>query len=168
MDIRKVRYCEIEQVLELIDQYNRPRSEWPDEEQRRRIFAGIETNGGCVIGAFVGGRLAGSCTMNVCPNLSWSGRPYAIIENVIVAVDHRRQGIGGALMKYAQDMAERLGCYKVALMTGSRSPGNLKLYESRGFVGDRTGFVRGYRGRTLRISRNINGLVYDICPNANA
>jgi GNAT superfamily N-acetyltransferase len=88
--------------------------------------------------------IVGTCTLNICPNFSWSGRPYAIIENVIVTKEFRNQGVGKALLAHASKLAESKGCYKVALMTDSKEPATLKFYESAGFEGSKQGFQRRF------------------------
>lgn len=92
MEVRQVQLEEIEGVQALIDQYERPTAQRPGPEQIKEIYARIVGSGGCIIGAFKEReQLLGTCTVNICPNLSWSGRPYGIIENVIVDLDHRNQ-----------------------------------------------------------------------------
>lgn len=141
MELRQVELEEIESVLALIDQYERPTSRRPTHERTKEIYAAIKESGGCVVGAFgEGDNLVGTCTVNVCPNLSWSGRPYAIIENVIVARDHRKKGIGSAILQYATSFARQAGCYKVALMTGSKDPATHRFYESAGFSAGKQGY----------------------------
>ncbi len=144
MQIRKVKLAELDAVLELIDQFDRPVSPRPQRAELARIFDSIQQAGGVVVGAFLEGTLIGTCTVNVCANLSWSGRPYAIIENVIVAPSQRGKGAGTAVLQFAQRYAEEVGCYKVALMTGSRKPETLKFYEAAGFSGNKTGFQKRF------------------------
>jgi GNAT superfamily N-acetyltransferase len=144
MEVRKVTLNELTGVLDLIDQYDRPVSTRPSATALARIFASIQQAGGAVVGAFVDGKLVGTCTVNMCANLSWSGRPYAIIENVIVAPAERGKGIGKAVLQYAQHFAHEAGCYKVALMTGSKKPETLKFYEGAGFRADKIGFQRRF------------------------
>jgi GNAT superfamily N-acetyltransferase len=93
-----------------------------------------------VLVAVLGSSIVGTCTLNLCPNFSWSGRPYAIIENVIVTRTQRNTGIGKALLNHAANLAENKGCYKIALMTGSEKLSTLKFYESAGFKGNKQGF----------------------------
>jgi len=145
IQIRKARLDEAQQVLSLIDQFNRPRTEHPSDEDLHRIFEEIENSGGCVLGAFDEAQLVGTSTVNLCPNLSWSGRPYAIIENVIVDSNYRGQGIGKDLLRKAQQIALDSGCYKIAVMTGSKRDETLKFYEAAGFVGNKIGFQRRFR-----------------------
>jgi len=140
MQIREVTKDEVNGVLDLIDQFNRPISPRPTSELLQGILGDIQLTGGTVVGAFDKEKVVGTCTVNLCANLSWSGRPYAIIENVIVDSNYRRQGIGNALLTFARNFAENAGCYKVALMTGSKRVETIKFYESAGFVANKTGF----------------------------
>lgn len=140
MEIRKIALDEVKGVLALIDEYDRPRSPWPNDQEISLIYASLTDSGGCVVGAFVNGKLVGTSTLNICPNLSWSGRPYAIIENVIVSKQHRNCGIGKALLGYSKNLAEKAGCYKIALMTGSKKKATHKFYESAGFTGNKIGY----------------------------
>ena len=138
--IRKVKLAEITNVLDLIDEFNRATAERPTEIELSDIYQSLVSNGGCVVGAFVEGKMVGTCTINICPNFSWGGQPYAMIENVIVTQSQRGKGIGKALLNFAKDYAMSAGCYKVALMTGSKKPETLQFYESAGFSGDKVGF----------------------------
>jgi len=140
MEIRQVERREIVGVLDLIDEYDRPRSPRPTDEDILTVYSSILQSGGCVVGAFCDEGMVGTCTVNVCANLSWSGRPYAIIENVIVSKDHRDQGIGKAILQYATDFSRKGGCYKAALMTGSKDPAIRRFYESAGFSASKQGY----------------------------
>ncbi len=144
MEIRELKFPELEQVLALYEEYERQISAWPSKQEQQNIFEQLLKSGGCVLVAVVDFAVVGSCTLNICPNFSWSGRPYAIIENVIVTQTHRNQGIGKALLGHAANLAEGKGCYKVALMTGSKEPSTLKFYESAGFKGNKQGFQRRF------------------------
>lgn len=84
--------------------------------------------------AAVAGAVAATCTLAIVPNLTWSGRPYAVIENVATAPAHRRQGLGRRLLAYAADRAWAAGCYKVSLATGSTDDATLRFYEGAGFA----------------------------------
>lgn len=140
MDVRPVRREEVDGVLQLIDEYDRPTAPRPTAEEVRAIYTSITSSGGCVVGAFIDNVLAGTCTVNICPNLSWSGRPYAIIENVIVSKTYRGKGIGKAILHYAKTHAQEVGCYKAALMTGSKDPATHSFYEGAGFMGSKLGY----------------------------
>ncbi|WP_261845164.1 GNAT family N-acetyltransferase [Aliamphritea ceti] len=141
MEVRAIKPEEINDVLALIDQYDQEAAPRPDQACLETIYTAIIESGGCVVGAFADESLLGTCTINICPNLSWSGRPYAIIENVIVSEHCRGKGIGKAVLCYAKQHFEAAGCYKVALMTGSKKSETHHFYESAGFVASKTGYV---------------------------
>lgn len=138
--IRPVELSEISAVIALYDQYDKPRTPRPDDAATVSIFRQLGDAGGCVYGAFKGTELVGSCTFHLCANFSWSGRPFAILENVIVDRGHRQQGIGRRLLRVATEKARALNCYKIALMTGSSRSETHAFYQSAGFTGDKTGY----------------------------
>jgi ribosomal protein S18 acetylase RimI-like enzyme len=78
-------------------------------------------------------KVVGTCYLNVVPNLSRSASPYAVIENVVVARNLRRRGIGRAVVSFALARAWERGCYKVMLQTGSQSEATYQFYRSCGF-----------------------------------
>ena len=93
-------------------------------------------------GAYWDDALAATCTLIVVPNLTRQMRPYALIENVVTHPDYRRRGYGAALLKHALEAAWKRGCYKVMLLTGSKTEATLRFYEQAGFLrGVKTGFV---------------------------
>ena len=79
------------------------------------------------------GLLVSSCTLAIVPNLSRGGRPYGVIENVVTDADHRRIGLGRAVLHAALDKAWQANCYKVLLATGSQRESTLRFYEAAGF-----------------------------------
>ena len=89
------------------------------------------------------GRLVASCVCVVIPNLTRSARPYALIENVVTHADYRRQGRARACLDFARQIARRANCYKMMLMTGSKSDATLDFYRKCGYnSADKTAFVQ--------------------------
>lgn len=74
-------------------------------------------------------------TLHVLPNMTYLGRPYALIENVITSQAYRGQGLGRQVLERAIDMAWDANAYKIMLLTGKdRKDGGAKgFYESLGF-----------------------------------
>ena len=74
-------------------------------------------------------------TLHVLPNMTYLGRPYALVENVITSQAYREQGLGKQVMERAIDMAWDANAYKIMLLTGKdRKDGGAKgFYESLGF-----------------------------------
>lgn len=87
-----------------------------------------------------GETLSATCTLIVTPNLTRGGRPFALIENVVTDAAQRRQGHGQAVLQAAIHAAWAAGCYKVMLMTGSKSPGTHRFYAEAGFEQSKTGY----------------------------
>ena len=88
------------------------------------------------------GEVVSTCTLVIVPNLTRGARPYGLIENVITHPDHRRKGIGTAVVHHALGIAWGRGCYKVMLLTSSTSESTWRFYERAGFLrGIKTGFI---------------------------
>ena len=144
MKIIKVCLNNLPTVLDLIDEFDRASDSRPSKDKLLDILNQISEGGGAVLGAEIDGQIIGTCTVVICPNLSRSGRPYAMIENVVVARGSRLQGVGKALMKEADSMAREAGCYKIALMTGANREESFKFYESCSFIRNKVGFQRKF------------------------
>ena len=79
------------------------------------------------------GVIVGSLVLVVVPNLGRHGRPYAILENIVVDAAHRSGGIGEALVRRAVALAEEAGCYKVGLTSRTHRTDAHRFYERVGF-----------------------------------
>ncbi|MCL2530787.1 MAG: GNAT family N-acetyltransferase [Oscillospiraceae bacterium] len=96
-----------------------------------------------IVVAELDGQLVSSCVLLIVPNLTRGQRPYAWVENVVTHSDYRKQGIGSAVLAFAKDIAVQRGCYKIALMTGTKQDETLRFYESAGYnCADKRGYVQ--------------------------
>ena len=86
--------------------------------------------------AKVAATIVGTCNVSLIPNLTRTGRPFALIENVIVLADFRRRKIGRLLMEAAIAEARAKNCYKIILLSSRKRPEAHHFYESLGFDGD--------------------------------
>lgn len=87
------------------------------------------------------GEPVGTVDVVVVPNLTRGARPYAVIENVVVARRFRRRGIGRALLDAAVEHARAEGCYKLQLISAARRGEAHALYAAAGF----SDAFQGYR-----------------------
>lgn len=74
-----------------------------------------------------------SATLNIIPNLTRGGLPYALIENVITHPGFRKLGMGKLLMDHCKAEAIEAGCYKIMLLSSSDRPSSHLFYENTGF-----------------------------------
>lgn len=89
------------------------------------------------------GKIVSSCVCVIIPNLTRSVRPYAIIENVVTHSEYREKGYASACLLYAKELAQKAGCYKIMLMTSSKSESTLSFYKKAGYnCDDKTAFIQ--------------------------
>jgi N-acetylglutamate synthase-like GNAT family acetyltransferase len=83
----------------------------------------------------------GTVDCTTLPNLTRGGRPFMLVENVVVTASRRRSGIGAALLDAAVALARKAGCYKIQLLSRDTRLDAHAFYAARGF---RT-VAKGYR-----------------------
>ena len=86
------------------------------------------------------GEAIGTMVILIVPNLSHSGLPWAVVENVITDRRFQREGIGRLMMEYAISRAREAGCYKLQLSSSKTRDGAHHFYESLGFAASAHGF----------------------------
>jgi N-acetylglutamate synthase-like GNAT family acetyltransferase len=86
------------------------------------------------------GAVIGTVTLVIVPNLTHNGRPYAILENVVVDEASRSSGHGELLVRHAMAKAERAGCYKLALTSNKQRAAAHRFYQRLGFRAASEGF----------------------------
>jgi GNAT superfamily N-acetyltransferase len=112
-----------------------------DASTAARIWRQIEDQTGrTVLVAETADGLVGAVDVIVVPNLTRAGRAIMFVENVVVAVGHRRRGVGRQLLAVALDRARGEGCYKAQLLSAADPPAHA-FYEANGFAAS----ARGYR-----------------------
>lgn len=96
-----------------------------------------------IIVADENGIFVSSCVCVIVPNLTHGQRPYALIENVITDKNYRKKGYATACLNFAKEIAQRENCYKMMLLTGSKSKDTLNFYEQAGYNrNDKTAFIQ--------------------------
>ncbi len=63
-------------------------------------------------------------------------RPSALIDEIIVAEDHRGKGIGSSLLSAAIDKCRQLGCCEIEVSTEMGNEAAKALFQASGFTGD--------------------------------
>ncbi|WP_195575823.1 GNAT family N-acetyltransferase [Paenibacillus sp. 1001270B_150601_E10] len=94
-----------------------------------------------LLGAKDNDDLAGSVMGVICRDLIGDGRPFMVIENVIVSKHHHRKGVGQLLMNELERIANEHRCgYMILVSSGHRTAAH-RFYENLGYTED----VRGFR-----------------------
>ncbi|MFK3984736.1 GNAT family N-acetyltransferase [Micromonospora sp. NPDC050397] len=76
---------------------------------------------------------AGTLDCTVLPNLTRGGRPFMLVENVVVGSSVRRRGVGRELLAATVERARTAGCYKIQLLSRLTRDESHAFYESCGF-----------------------------------
>lgn len=101
----------------------------------------LHHDGTTIFGAVLDGKVVSMATLHILPNMTWEGRPYALIENVITHYADQGQGYGRGVMDMAISAAWGAKVYKIMLLTG-RQNDTAGFYEKCGFDADeKLGFV---------------------------
>lgn len=91
----------------------------------------------------VDGKIVSSCVCVIIPNLTRNARPYAFVENVVTHRDFRGKGYATECLNFAKDIAVNNNCYKMMLLTGSKSEETLNFYKKAGYNStDKTAFIQ--------------------------
>jgi GNAT superfamily N-acetyltransferase len=140
--IRTATRNDLPRLVELVDQLSieqsredsaydyLPAFEAIEADSRQTLFVAEDEQGG----------LVGTLVLIVVANLSHRGRPWAIIENVVVDEEHRGKGVGEQLVRHAVGLAREAGCYKVALASNKQRDDAHRFYRRLGFTATHEGF----------------------------
>ena len=141
--IREANYEDLQQILQLylhLHETTVPE----DSEELRCAWEKIMTDDDHhLIVCEMDGEIVSSCVCVIIPNLTRGVRPYAFVENVVTRASCRGNGYATACLNYARELAQKENCYKMMLLTGSRSPETIKFYQNAGYNStDKTAFIQ--------------------------
>ena len=89
------------------------------------------------------GIIVASCVCVIIPNLTRNVSPYAFVENVVTHENYRKQGLATECLAYAKEIAVKNNCYKMMLLTGSKSQETHNFYKQAGYNSeDKTAFIQ--------------------------
>ena len=141
--VREICKSELSQLLELYLHLHE--SEIPDmtEHLKNTWDTIINDKNHHIIVKEIDGKIVTSCVCVIIPNLTRNIRPYAFIENVVTHSDYRGKGYASECLNFAKEIALRTNCYKMMLLTGSKSEATLNFYKKTGYNStDKTAFIQ--------------------------
>ena len=140
--VREIKETELNELLELYLHLHEDSIPEPSEQLSKAWDSIMKDENHHIIVKEVDGKLVSSCVCVIIPNLTRGVRPYAFVENVVTHADYRGKGFATECLDYAKKLAEDAGCYKMMLLTGSRSQSTLDFYRRAGYNStDKTAFI---------------------------
>ena len=143
-DQPQVRRAVLDDLRGLLQVYDEARTTGPSVREHETWLTMLARDGLRVYCAELEGRLVGTATLLVMPNLTYGCEPTAFIEAVVVREQWRRRGVASAMLEHVLEDAEAAGCNKVQLLSHKRhaDDGAHRLYEKLGFRAEAEGFRR--------------------------
>ena len=142
MTVDRLRLDDIPQLAALYDDLVQEKNDPAICAQRYREIVGREDQ--AVFVARDGGRVVGTAMCIACPSLAFGGRPFLVIEDVIVLEECRGMGIGRLLFAELDAFALERNCSYAILVSSGFRTGAHAFYQKMGFSGNVRGFRKGY------------------------
>ncbi len=141
--VREIRENELEALLELYLDLHEERVPEMSDALKNTWNIILRDENHHIIVKEADGKIAASCVCVIIPNLTRNVRPYAFVENVVTRKDARGRGYATECLNYAKEIAEKAGCYKMRVVTGSKEGATLRFYENAGYnSADKTAFIQ--------------------------
>ena len=128
--IRSARPCDATQLAALLQQLGHDEPALDSCKLSRHLSQRGNRN---VLVAERHNLLLGTCTLHLIEHLAHTFARSAIIEDMVVDVEHRDHGVGRALILEAINQARTWGCYKLALSSATSRQIAHHFYQSQGF-----------------------------------
>ena len=138
-----VRAAFVDDAPALIELYRQmvPEAEMPSTEAAAGVIQELsDREGHHLLVAEVDGKVVGTVTLVVVPNITHAARPWAQVENMVVLDEYRRRGIGRALIERCAELTRKAGGYDMQLISSAHRKEAHAFYESCGFRPDPRGF----------------------------
>lgn len=140
MQIERVTVDDLEAIATLHAHFW---GEVSDVESMRRALERLERDANHILlAARVDGVCVGTATGVICHGLYGGFDSYLVVEDVVVDPNHRRRGLGRALLGELERTAREHSCTQMVLLTETCREDAMALYESVGFEGHLRGFKK--------------------------
>lgn len=90
-----------------------------------------------------GGDIIATALVCLCQDVMFDNQPFALIENVVVSADYKREGIGKSIMDHIEAFCLEQDCSKIILQTSSENREARDFYTAMGYDPDaKIGFIK--------------------------
>jgi GNAT superfamily N-acetyltransferase len=135
ISIRKATEDDLPKILDLYSGIENETSNVLDLVSARKQFQKIRSYPNySVYVAEKDGEIVGTFELLIMDNLAHSGKPSAIVEDVVVNEQNRNGGIGRIMMQFAMEQCKKYGCYKLMLSSNLSRERAHKFYDDLGFT----------------------------------
>lgn len=136
MEIQTAVGADIPQLCLLLDTLFSQEAEFKPNSQLQALGLGaiIEGDGiGDILVAKQSGQIIGMVNLLYTVSTALGSR-VAILEDMVIAPQHRGLGVGSALLKHAIDFARQKGCKRITLLTDNDNEAAHHFYQQHGFT----------------------------------
>jgi len=142
-----VKKLSIDEIPQLIKLYDELMGDWARNETpiSQKIYLDIVGNDDyLVLVAKDSEEIVGTAMGVCCKTLSFAGKNFLLIEDVIVAEGFKRKGVGRKLFEALDNFAAEKNCAYAILVSSGFRKGAHAFYEKMGYVDDVKGFKKSY------------------------
>ena len=129
-----IRKMIVEDIPGLAMLYKQFWNEGSDIEKMQKQFEKLKLDDTYILlSAVEQSHLIGSVMGIICEELYGDCSPFLVIENMIVDIKFRKQGVGNALLTELERIAREKKCTQIILVTETDRVDACNFYESAGF-----------------------------------
>jgi N-acetylglutamate synthase-like GNAT family acetyltransferase len=89
------------------------------------------------------GEIIATALVCLCQDVMFDNQPFALVENVVVRADCKREGIGKNMMDYIEAFCLEQDCSKIMLQTSSGNQNARDFYTAMGYnPNTKIGFIK--------------------------
>lgn len=135
--------ADVSAIVDLLmdDEIGQAREDRSNSSRYEAAFQRIDADPNSeILVAREGAILVGCLQMTIIPGLSYQGASRLQVEDFRVRKDRRNAGIGGLLIKAAEDRAKERGCQLAQLFVHQDRAAAHRFYTRAGFTGAHFGF----------------------------
>ena len=133
LTIRRAGRRDAGRLARLVAELAATRTKDPPPPNKARLAQELGRSDRLVLVASRRGQTLGLAGLHILRSLAHNGRPWALLEDLIVAENARGHSVALALLTETERRARRLGCYKISLASRSSRRAAHVLYRKAGY-----------------------------------